>query len=247
MPATAPLRWPRASPRVRGPGRKPRREAGFEASEPAVPPVREPAQEPLQPTWAVPSHVAPSRAKAFVDFQNDVTAKDLGLAVREGFQSIEHVKRYTTAGHGYRPGQDQQRQCAGDRGRQARHPDRGGWHHHLPHALYAGQRLAHSPARTAASCSTRSGARLATSGPPRRVRCSRMSATGSARAISRMPARTCMPRSSANAWRCGRVSACSTPARWARSTCRAGTARNSSTASTPTPGPSSRSVAAATA
>ena len=44
--------------------------------------------------------MAPARAKAFVDFQNDVTAKDLGLAVREGFQSIEHVKRYTTTGMG---------------------------------------------------------------------------------------------------------------------------------------------------
>ena len=39
---------------------------------------------------------APSRA--FVDFQNDVTTKDLALAAREGFESIEHVKRYTTAG-----------------------------------------------------------------------------------------------------------------------------------------------------
>ncbi|MCV9940683.1 sarcosine oxidase subunit alpha [Boseaceae bacterium BT-24-1] len=37
-------------------------------------------------------------AKAFVDFQNDVTAKDIRLAVREGFKSIEHVKRYTTNG-----------------------------------------------------------------------------------------------------------------------------------------------------
>ncbi|MGH8204353.1 MAG: sarcosine oxidase subunit alpha, partial [Steroidobacteraceae bacterium] len=37
-------------------------------------------------------------SKAFVDFQNDVTAKDLALAVQEGFRSIEHVKRYTTAG-----------------------------------------------------------------------------------------------------------------------------------------------------
>ena len=36
--------------------------------------------------------------KAFVDFQNDVTAKDIRLAVREGFESIEHVKRYTTTG-----------------------------------------------------------------------------------------------------------------------------------------------------
>ncbi|MEM7302393.1 MAG: sarcosine oxidase subunit alpha family protein [Pseudomonadota bacterium] len=36
--------------------------------------------------------------KAFVDFQNDVTAKDIRLAVKEGFHSIEHVKRYTTTG-----------------------------------------------------------------------------------------------------------------------------------------------------
>lgn len=36
--------------------------------------------------------------KAFVDFQNDVTAKDIRLAVREGFKSIEHIKRYTTNG-----------------------------------------------------------------------------------------------------------------------------------------------------
>ncbi len=35
---------------------------------------------------------------AFVDFQNDVKASDIGLAVREGFRSIEHVKRYTTTG-----------------------------------------------------------------------------------------------------------------------------------------------------
>ncbi|WP_027577180.1 sarcosine oxidase subunit alpha [Bradyrhizobium sp. WSM1743] len=40
----------------------------------------------------------PARAKAFIDFQNDVTAKDIRLAVREGMRSIEHVKRYTTNG-----------------------------------------------------------------------------------------------------------------------------------------------------
>ena len=39
-----------------------------------------------------------ARIKAFVDFQNDVTAKDIKLAVREGFRSIEHIKRYTTNG-----------------------------------------------------------------------------------------------------------------------------------------------------
>ncbi len=39
-----------------------------------------------------------ARIKAFVDLQNDVTAKDIKLAVREGFRSIEHIKRYTTNG-----------------------------------------------------------------------------------------------------------------------------------------------------
>jgi sarcosine oxidase subunit alpha len=36
--------------------------------------------------------------KAFVDFQHDVTASDIRLAHREGFQSVEHLKRYTTLG-----------------------------------------------------------------------------------------------------------------------------------------------------
>ncbi len=36
--------------------------------------------------------------KSFVDWQHDVTTRDLALATREGFQSIEHVKRYTTTG-----------------------------------------------------------------------------------------------------------------------------------------------------
>ncbi|WP_346891205.1 sarcosine oxidase subunit alpha family protein [uncultured Roseibium sp.] len=38
--------------------------------------------------------------KQFVDLQNDVTTADLKLAVREGYRSVEHVKRYTTLGMG---------------------------------------------------------------------------------------------------------------------------------------------------
>ncbi len=38
------------------------------------------------------------KGMAFVDFQNDVTIKDLRTATQEGFRSIEHVKRYTTTG-----------------------------------------------------------------------------------------------------------------------------------------------------
>jgi sarcosine oxidase, subunit alpha len=45
-----------------------------------------------------PAHEDPAKSKAFVDFQNDVTARDVMLATREGMRSIEHIKRYTTTG-----------------------------------------------------------------------------------------------------------------------------------------------------
>ncbi|MGD9802475.1 MAG: sarcosine oxidase subunit alpha family protein [Hyphomicrobiaceae bacterium] len=45
-----------------------------------------------------PRSVRVARGRAFVDFQNDVTTKDIRIATREGFRSIEHVKRYTTTG-----------------------------------------------------------------------------------------------------------------------------------------------------
>jgi heterotetrameric sarcosine oxidase alpha subunit len=41
-----------------------------------------------------------TRGKAFVDFQHDVTQEDVKLAAREGFRSVEHLKRYTTLGMG---------------------------------------------------------------------------------------------------------------------------------------------------
>jgi len=43
-------------------------------------------------------HVTGGRGLAFVDFQNDVTTKDIGLASREGYRSVELLKRYTTLG-----------------------------------------------------------------------------------------------------------------------------------------------------
>lgn len=46
----------------------------------------------------IPNYLKKEKQKAFVDFQNDVTEKDISLAVQEGFKSIEHVKRYTTNG-----------------------------------------------------------------------------------------------------------------------------------------------------
>ncbi len=47
---------------------------------------------------ATPHGRNPLKTRAWIDFQNDVTEKDVRLATREGFRSIEHVKRYTTTG-----------------------------------------------------------------------------------------------------------------------------------------------------
>ena len=47
-------------------------------------------------TAAWPRADAPGRR--WIDFQNDVTLKDVALAAREGYVSVEHLKRYTTLG-----------------------------------------------------------------------------------------------------------------------------------------------------
>jgi sarcosine oxidase subunit alpha len=47
---------------------------------------------------ALPAAHPPGKLKAFVDFQHDVTVRDLKLATQEGFRSVEHLKRYTTTG-----------------------------------------------------------------------------------------------------------------------------------------------------
>lgn len=53
----------------------------------------------IEPLWAVP--LPPHRhAKRFIDLQNDVTVDDVTLAAREGYRSVEHLKRYTTLGMG---------------------------------------------------------------------------------------------------------------------------------------------------
>jgi sarcosine oxidase subunit alpha len=66
---------------------------------PATPPVEADGTALPHPVWILPLPRG-RHAKRFVDFQNDVTADDVALAVREGYRSIEHVKRYTTLGMG---------------------------------------------------------------------------------------------------------------------------------------------------
>ncbi len=61
-----------------------------------IPFVRRTASE-SKPVWWQPS-AADHGAKVFIDFQHDVTASDVVLAYREGYRSVEHLKRYTTLG-----------------------------------------------------------------------------------------------------------------------------------------------------
>lgn len=67
--------------------------AGFKAKKSSLPSV-EPESTAIKPLWRVVN----ARGKSFVDFQNDVSVLDIELAEREGFRSVEHLKRYTTLG-----------------------------------------------------------------------------------------------------------------------------------------------------
>jgi sarcosine oxidase subunit alpha len=73
------------------------RDAGFNTSS-AIPEAPRPQNYDSGRPGALPQPPGAGGEKAFVDWQNDVTARDLALAAREGFRSIEHVKRYTTTG-----------------------------------------------------------------------------------------------------------------------------------------------------
>jgi len=58
-------------------------------------------EHPIRPMWRVPARKPLPRApKQFVDIQNDQSAQDIFLAVRENYRSIEHIKRYTAMGFG---------------------------------------------------------------------------------------------------------------------------------------------------
>ena len=69
------------------------RALGFDAESHGGAPPDAPRSDGLLPVFEIRGP-----GKAFVDLQNDVTASDVRLAQREGFESVEHLKRYTTLG-----------------------------------------------------------------------------------------------------------------------------------------------------
>lgn len=76
-------------------------ETGGQPTNLSPPQVKTLRESKLVAAYHIP-HVKPTlRApKQFVDLQNDVTAAGIELSVREGFESIEHIKRYTAMGFG---------------------------------------------------------------------------------------------------------------------------------------------------
>ena len=75
-------------------GAKAASDTGFSAKSVQVPSVAGTESTAMTPLF----HVEAMKTKGFVDFQNDVTAKDIALAHRENYKSVEHLKRYTTLG-----------------------------------------------------------------------------------------------------------------------------------------------------
>ena len=76
-------------------------------------------------------------SKAFVDFQNDVTARDIRLATREGMRSIEHIKRYTTTGMATDQGKTSNMNALAIAAESLGQADRRGRADDVPPALYA--------------------------------------------------------------------------------------------------------------
>ncbi|UWQ20513.1 sarcosine oxidase subunit alpha family protein [Jannaschia sp. W003] len=74
-------------------------ESAADAMDGEAPEAEDEREGAMTPAWLVPARAGPAlRMKAFLDFQNDVKVSDVRLAAQEGFESVEHAKRYTTLG-----------------------------------------------------------------------------------------------------------------------------------------------------
>ncbi|MBO9477196.1 sarcosine oxidase subunit alpha family protein [Shimia sp. R11_0] len=73
--------------------------AGCEAEVDVAPKGESDVERAMQAVWLMPQGAGPKlRMKAWLDYQNDVKVSDVRLAAQEGYESVEHTKRYTTLG-----------------------------------------------------------------------------------------------------------------------------------------------------
>jgi len=72
---------------------------GHKAPSTRVPEAVAEGEAALEPVWMMPQGAGIKlRTKAWLDYQNDVKVSDVQLAAQEGYESVEHTKRYTTLG-----------------------------------------------------------------------------------------------------------------------------------------------------
>ncbi len=72
---------------------------GISPKRTAAPQATEEPENPMAAVWKMPQGASYKlRSKMFLDYQNDVKVSDVQLAAQEGFESVEHTKRYTTLG-----------------------------------------------------------------------------------------------------------------------------------------------------
>ncbi len=72
---------------------------GHESKSGEAPKTTDEHPRPMEAVWKMPENAPYElRSKAWLDYQNDVKVTDVELAAREGFESVEHAKRYTTLG-----------------------------------------------------------------------------------------------------------------------------------------------------
>ncbi|MCV6584784.1 MAG: 2Fe-2S iron-sulfur cluster-binding protein, partial [Marinibacterium sp.] len=97
--ASGPLHLAAALADADAAGRKAAAAAGFSAPEASSIVAEAEDEIAMMPVWLMPENAETRlKSKAWLDYQNDVKVSDVQLAAREGYESVEHTKRYTTLG-----------------------------------------------------------------------------------------------------------------------------------------------------
>lgn len=82
-----------------GAGKTAAKAAGYKLTRGKVPVGDTAPEAAMMPVWLMPQGAGIAlRSKAWLDYQNDVKVSDVQLAAQEGYESVEHAKRYTTLG-----------------------------------------------------------------------------------------------------------------------------------------------------
>lgn len=80
-------------------GKAAAKDAGMKPATVTAPTAKSAKEAPILPVWSMPQGATYAlKSKTFLDYQNDVKVSDVRLAAQEGFESVEHAKRYTTLG-----------------------------------------------------------------------------------------------------------------------------------------------------